>query len=130
MVCNIKCIYNLRNICINIICSQSFLDAINDVKGFAGLGYTKTSNLSIGYEYKITNCLLKKTSYGEKIALYLMASDGSDLWIFLPKAFVKIFPPKTPYKKLKEQNITHVMYNGTNKDGYKTPIFQFICKSI
>ncbi|KAM8702244.1 hypothetical protein ACLKA7_005107 [Drosophila subpalustris] len=67
---------------------MAFLETINDIKSIGGQGYTKVASLAIGYEYTIIDCRLKKTTFGDKIALYLSDREGKPLWIFLPKAFV------------------------------------------
>lgn len=105
---------------------KSFLDTLNDQKPV--IGYTKIEDLCINFEYKIIGCKIKKTTYGTKIAIYLTGKDDEPLWIFLPKSYVNKFSTKTPFKKLKENGITHLVYKGKEMTRYSTPFLQFISK--
>jgi len=90
------------------------------------IGYTKIENLCIGFEYKITGCKLKKTPYGTKIALYLTDKDDKDVWIFLPKSYVNKFSTKTPFRKLNENGITHMVYKGKDLNRYSCAQIEFL----
>jgi len=90
------------------------------------IGYTKTENLCIGFEYKTTGCKLKKTPYGAKIALYLTDKDDKDVWIFLPKSYVNKFSTKTPFRILNENGITHLVYKGKDLNRYSCAQIEFL----
>lgn len=109
--------------------SKTFLDTLNDQKPVIGCTKIEDVCISISIIWVQDHWLLgKETTYGTKIAFYLTNKDDEPLWIFLTKRYVNIFSTKTPFKKLKENGITHLVYKRKEINKYSTPFLQFISK--